>query len=213
MVDKRQGLNAYFAYTNSDGQQRFRFRCGGVSWGFRPVYDEAEARVKRSMYPHRVTSQMFTVMVLLKGYDEKTAFNTWMREYAEFAITPDPRTNVKMTVNVPDRNFLQVGVYRQGINYGDHVGSMLWQLTAVFEAAYDPLDKNAAVKVSQMRYDNADKVLKESLYFYPNDDEHTLSGSTQGIDYTPILDATTALGYIPASEDDPAPTPGRVRAE
>jgi len=195
-TDKRKGLNATFSYHDAHGKRLMRFRCGRVQWGFTQIYDEAEGRLHRSMYPHQVTTQPFQVTALCKGFNERKVLTDWMREYAEFAVTPDPRTNIKMTVNVPSRKFLQVGVIKGGIEYGDHVGSMLWMVNFTFECAYDPLDTNAAVHASYFDYADADVLLKESLYFYPQSDANTLRGRQFGSDFTATIEPVYDAGAV-----------------
>lgn len=194
--DARKGLNATFSYQDAHGKRVFHFRCGRVQWGFTQVADEAEGRLHRSMYPHQVTTQPFQVTALCKGYGERKVLMDWMREYAEFAVTPDPTTDIKMTVSVPSRRFLQVGVVKSGIEYGDHVGSMLWQVNFTFECAYDPLDVNAAVQSSYFDYADADVLLKESLYFYPQSDANTLGGRQVGSDFTPTIEPVLDAGAV-----------------
>jgi len=181
--DPRRGLNGSMSYTDARGRSLvFKFRCTQLSWGYRQIYDESEGRERRAMYPHRTAPNQFTVEATCIGYSEKEQLNAYLRSYGEFAITPDPSTNIKMTVSVPARKFMQVGVLKQGIEYGDHVASMVWTQMLVFEAAFDPLDKSARVNVSRFTFDNNDVLMNELLYFYPSGPQ--LSAGQYGNDYT-----------------------------
>lgn len=181
--DPRKGLNASMSYTDARGvTEVFRFRCTALSWGYRHIYDEAQARATRSMYPHRTAPNQFTVEATCVGYSEKEQLNAFLRSYGEFAITPDPATNIKMTVSVPSRKFMQVGVLKQGVTYGDHVASMVWPQMLVFEAAFDPLDTSSRVAYSTFSFEHNNVLMRELTYFYPTGPQ--LSEGQYGNDYT-----------------------------
>lgn len=140
----RQGLNATLSYARSSSVTRvYRVRCNKVVHGIQMVSDESQARMRRAYYPHRVTTQKFAISVLLSGFNERQDFTSWMSDYASFALDPDfgGGDYPTMSVVVPSYEFNQRGVPLTGYEWGDHVGSMVFNPQVIFEAAYEPWQK------------------------------------------------------------------------
>lgn len=147
----------------------YQVRCSAVTHGRQMVFDESTGRKTRSFYPHQAAPEQFMIQVDLKGYGERTDFIDWMASYGSYVIDPDNSSLdfPSMQVSVPAVEFMQRGVPLTGYEWGDHVGSMLWQLQMVFEAAIDPADPSKP-DVSYVK-DKWDAFAKDKAiqYFYP----------------------------------------------
>lgn len=165
----RQGLNATLSYRRGTSTRAYRIRVGAIVHGAEMVYDESQARLRRAFYPHRVTTQRFSITVLLKNYDERRSFTNWMSSYLGYALDPDlsAKEYPTMLITVPSYEFSQRGVPLTGYEWGDHVGSMVFNPTILFEAAYEPWDKT---KPAVTRVENAWRGIakdKAIHFFYP----------------------------------------------
>jgi hypothetical protein len=136
----RFGLNCTLSYLRGSSTYVYQVRCNGVTHGVAMVSDESQARSHRAFYPHRVAPQRFAITVQLVGWDERRSFTNWMASYASYAIDPDLAATSfpSMTVNAPSRSFLSKGVPLEGYEWGDHIGSLVFQPTIVFEPAISP---------------------------------------------------------------------------
>lgn len=169
MMPPRQGLNCTLSYKRGSTTRTYRVRCSAITYGVQMVSDESQARMRRAYYPHRVSTQQFGISVLLVGYDERLSLTNWLSDYATFALDPDLGNGdfPTMSVIVADRNFTHRGVPVSGYEWGDHVGSMVFSPTIVFEAAYEPWDKaKPAITHVEDTWSAfvQDKAIK---YFYP----------------------------------------------
>lgn len=130
--------NAAFSFTAGGSGYYFQTRCRRITHGYEVVASESHARTTRAFYPRQRALSQFGLTVELKGYSDYKAFMDFMRNYLQnFAANT---TTGAMSVGVPLRNFMRYGVPVGGISDGDHVGSMVFAPTIVFESIYDPLD-------------------------------------------------------------------------
>lgn len=166
----RQGLNATLSYQRGGTTAAYRVRCSGVQHGTQMIAEESKSRLRRAYYPHRLSTQQFMITVELKGYPEHRSLSTWLAGYSSYALDPDINSGTNyptMSVSVPSYDFVHRGVPLTGYEWGDHVGSMVWQIGIIFEAAYEPWAK---AKPAVTRVVNAwhafskDEAIK---YFYP----------------------------------------------
>jgi hypothetical protein len=173
----RQGLNCTLSYQSGGTAHTYRVRCVGLQHGVQMIFEESEARNFRAFYPHRAAMQRFTLAIQCKGVAERKSLVNWLSTYAQYAINPDivQDTFPWMTAAVPSRSFNQPGVPLQGYQWGDHVGSMLWNISLVFEAATTPGSK-AQPDVSSVIDSWAAFASDPAVqYFYPTGTQ--LSGS------------------------------------
>lgn len=159
--------NAAFAFTAGGSGYYFQSRCRGITHGYEVVASESHARTTRAFYPRQRALAQFTLTLELKGYADYKAFMDFMRSYLQnFAANT---ATGAMSVGVPQRNFLRYGVPVGGISDGDHIGSMVFAPTIVFESIYDPLDTaifttttdTSQVDLGTSQSDNA------ATFFYP----------------------------------------------
>jgi hypothetical protein len=136
----RLGLNCTLSYTRGTTSNSYKVRVRTLTHGTQQIAEESHARTHRAFYPHRSAPQQFAITVMLKGWNERRDFMNWLGSYGSYVVDPDLRTGdfPAMTVSLPSREFLGQGVPLQGYEWGDHVGSMLFEHQLVFESAVDP---------------------------------------------------------------------------
>lgn len=165
----RLGLNCTLRYARGDANHTYQVRVNSLTHGTQMVAEESHARTHRAYYPHRAAPQRFGIVVILKGWSERRDFMNWLGSYGEYVLDPDLAASVfpAMTVTVPAREFIGVGVPLEGYGWGDHTGSMIYQHNLVFESSIDPGQKSQPTtsfvdnKWSAFAQDEAIK------YFYP----------------------------------------------
>jgi hypothetical protein len=196
-ADTRQGLNCTLTYSRSGTTYGFRLRCTALTYGFTMVAEESQARTRRAYYPHRLAPDPFAIRVQLKGYQEKRVMNDWLASYAAWMLDPSLASNavVDMTVSVPSRSFSRRGVLVRGVEYGDHVASMLYEKALVFVTIQDPADPDAFTP-SKYVFDVNKDVSNDVQYFYPSSTQ--LSGD----------DAPPAGAYLVPQSTTTTPTGG-----
>lgn len=135
----RAGLNTLLQYQYGKKTFRFDVRASEIAYGSRLVADEAQARTRRAYYPHQVTAVPFSLVVIIRGYKERVQFSNFLNDYVSRAM--DPGLSVanfpSMLVFEPGRKFVRWGVPLTGIEWGDHVGSMVWTPRVVFQTHVD----------------------------------------------------------------------------
>jgi hypothetical protein len=141
------GENATFFYNYGKGGYTATARCTGVAYGMNVIATESHARQHRAMYPHQRAAGKFGLTLAFKGYFEQYAFMDFLRGYCRSMMdAADTDHSPGMTVTIAGEDgfhFMRKGLPVQGIVDGDHVGSMLFTPTIMFETIVDPLDTNA----------------------------------------------------------------------
>lgn len=182
----RQGLNCTLSYERGGSEHTYRIRVETIRHGIAMVSEEAQARMVRAYYPHRVTTQRFYLGVLLKGYAEHKELSSWLMDYVSYAVDPDYAGIFRsMNVVIPSREFIHKGIPLAGYHWGDKVGKILWGTTLEFEAAYEPW---AQAQPDTSAIDNLDAVYekeKAAKYWYPEGIQ--LSGGEQPVDFDRIV--------------------------
>jgi hypothetical protein len=147
--------------TGNSAQVRIR----KIEHSWEAVYRESHARIHRAMYPHQRAPSRFAITVELKGYQEQKPFMDFMFTYIQGFVGDQ---NNGMYVSCPARNFGRWGIPVEGVFQGDHVGSMVFAPTIVFETLHDPLDPTildgASPLVSQVGSPGSGD---QAAFFYP----------------------------------------------
>lgn len=166
----RAGLNAHMTYSVGGTQYQFDVRVEQLFHGSRMVADESMSRTRRAYYPHRLSASQFSMMVILKGYSERTLFSNFLNDYINRALDPSQTSGyAQMAVVMPVRNFLRRGVPLNGIQWGTSTGAMIWKPVVTFETTYDAsIGDGQNTPQSQFVLDNrATDQAPELKYFYP----------------------------------------------
>lgn len=193
MPETRQGLNCTLTYTREGRAYGYRVRAVGVSHGFTLLADESQARTRRAYYPKRLSPNPFGVQVQTRGYNEYKSLNSWLTSYASWILDPGlvSTADIFMSVSIPSRNFVRKGIPVQGIEFGDHVGSMLFQQQVVFVSLQDPADPDGFTP-SKFTFNVSQDVINDVKYFYPSSIQ--LSGED-----TPPSGSYTTVNYAQAN--------------
>lgn len=180
----RQGLNCLLGYSDGKKTRTFSVRADQVSHGKVMVFEESQARTVRAFFPHRVAEDRFMINVMLIGQKERRAFVNWLNGYAAFVLSTDLAVGQfpPMTVNIPSRKFYRTGVPMTGIEWGDHVGSMVWNHQVVFESIPAQVGVNATSRPIDV---NGGRDPANS-FFYPF--QQQLSADQAPVVYTQVLD-------------------------
>jgi hypothetical protein len=177
----RSGLNTSLSYSYNGKKYVFSLRVQEIAYGSRMVADESQARTRRAYYPHQVSSVPFSIVPIIKGYKERVQFSNFLADYVK--RVQDPSLSVSrfptMRVTCSARNFERYGVPIAGIEWGDHVGSMIWNPRVVFETHVDQSLGDTPGKYNWISYfvysagslDRSPQI----AYFYPSGIQ--LSGS------------------------------------
>lgn len=166
MSDSRQGLNCTLSYMYGRTRRAYRVRATVLTHGMQIIYDESQARVRQSFYPHRLSSAQFMVAVTTNGEDEYRSLVNWLTAYADYILDIDLREGEfpSMAVALPSENFLRKGVPLSGFEWSDAVGKMVWDMSLVFETAGEPGDEKGPRLSSVQGWGLYDQ---DTKYFYP----------------------------------------------
>lgn len=169
----RAGLNTTLSYTYGGKNYTFQVRAQEIAFGSRMVAGESQARTRRAYYPHQVSSVPFSVVPIIKGYQERVQFSNYLADYIRRIQDPGLAASSFPTVKVVSstRNFVRWGVPVSGIEWGDHVGSMVWTPRVVFETHVDQSIGDTPGAYKWASYFQLDKSSVEASpqikYFYP----------------------------------------------
>jgi hypothetical protein len=211
----RQGLNCTLSYSRAGSRQTYRVRAGALAHGVQMIASQDAARTQRAYYPHRTATERFSVVVLLKNWDERRDFTNWLASYGSYAIDPEVLQTPFpwMTVSVPSRQFLQYGVPLQGYEWGAHTGQMMFTPQVIFEAAASPGSSPSTPQVSSVINKwaafGSDKAIQ---FFYPFGTQ--LAGSQAPANYSHIQypgdpGSFSQQGTAVPTGPQPGPQPGK----
>lgn len=160
------GANGVLSYSGAGGGGTYSVRIRKLEHSWESIYRESHGRIHRAMYPHQRAPAKFTITVELKGYEEQKAFNDFMFTYIQSFVGD---LNNGMFVSCPSRNFARWGIPVQGPFQGDHVGSMVFAPTIVFETLHDPQDPTILDGASPLvsHEDLAGASGDQAAFFYP----------------------------------------------
>lgn len=177
----RRGLNCNLSYSYGGKTYAFAIRAQEIAYGSRMVAGESQARTRRAYYPHQVSSVPFSIVPIISGYRERVQFSNYIADYIKRVQDPSLSVSKFPTIKVVSaaRNFVRWGVPVSGIEWGDHVGSMVWTPRVVFETHVDQSlgDTPGSYKwVSYFQLDDSSVAASPQIkYFYPSGVQ--LSGS------------------------------------
>lgn len=203
----RKGLNCTLGYSDGKRLHTYRVRVDQVSHGRVMVYEESQARTRRAFFPHRAAEDKFSINVMLIGQAERRSFVSWLNGYASFVLSTDLAVGQfpPMVVNLPSRNFLKAGVPLTGIEWGDHVGSMVWNHAVIFEAVPSQMSTSATSRPKAI----TNLIDPATEYFYPF--QNQLSGNQAPAVYTDVI--TALASAEPQSATDIGIANGQVPSQ
>lgn len=138
--------NATLSYSSGGQISQTRVRCNILSFNYTLNSTESHARQHKAFYPHRRSQGDFQLSFECNGWSEFNELSNWFKEYAKAVLdlslndVPPP-----MTVSVPSRNFLRLGIPTTGIEFGDHLASMVFRPAIVFKSVSDPADTSTSI--------------------------------------------------------------------
>ena len=161
---------------SATGWGQHRVTVTQVAHGVSIITNQDDARSMRSLYLLRRSVAPFTVWVHSASYAESVELAEWLRGYATRAASPGSGVGA-MRVQVPSRDFDQLGVPDGEIAYGDRVGAYTYPATLTFQGVADTRERGNPVVATYQAA--ADKTV--SQYFYPAGTQ--LSGQRVGVDF------------------------------
>lgn len=185
----RKGLNGTLSYVASGKTRSFKVRVRGITYALNQIADQSQGRLNRVVYPRRLSQAPFSIQIDLNGHKEYRDFNNWMGGYSKYVLTTAYERSAvpQMSVSVPVRNFSRKGVLQGPIEWGDHLGSMLWSPTITFETTFEPGDsKPPRSQEDQYAATVASINDPTAEYYYPTGTQ--LSGSERPKTYAKVLD-------------------------
>lgn len=182
MADTRRGLNCTLSYSDGRTLHAYRIRAGRIMHEFEMIAEESQGRRFRAYYPKMTAPTQFGVQALFIGKRERDSFNSYMMRYAEYALDPglQGRDFPQMTVEVPKRRFTRIGIPLMGVEFGDHLGAMVFSPMLVFATSGEPLDWDQGFRISRVYNDRAASNSPAAEYFYPTGTQ--LSGGAAPLD-------------------------------
>lgn len=188
------GANCTLSYPRDGKTYAYRVRIGKLQHGIEQIADESQGRLRRAFYPHRLTNAQFSIGLILDGTrllpkagkafnsrpNEYEKFMTWLHSYMSYMLLQDESIEndlPRMTVSVPNYKFSREGIPLGPVLFGDHVASMIWTPTIVFETTRDYLEPHdvpssrflggyaALDKNSQFSYPSSPQLLGDEVAF------------------------------------------------
>jgi len=166
----RSGLNTTLSYY--DGTNLFnsaiRLRTASVTYEYAQVAQQTQGRTYKTFYPHLRSQAQFSIGILLKGYEEYRVMNNWFASYVKYSMTSTYENGVwpVMNVTVESRDFVRKGIPLGPFEWGDHIGSMVWTPTIVFQTVGEPGD-DGKIYTSEFNDNLSSKNDSDSKFFYP----------------------------------------------
>lgn len=162
--------NVTLAFSSTSGSYSLRTRVRGFAHKWEVVADESHARAMRAMYPKQRAVGKFALTFELNGYTEFAGLMTFFKSYVDavgtqFDTNNSPRPTMSVVLAV--RNFARNGVPISGMSMGDHMGSMVFRPTVVFESAHDPFDNTILLPGQASTFDPAGTEDDVRNFFYP----------------------------------------------
>jgi hypothetical protein len=201
--------NCTLAYKKGGTVNAFKAWCTGYTYGFEMIASESSARRFRAYYPTRTAPTRFSVTLALRANtatdrngrprpntSEYDRFGDYMANYYNYMLELQNSSGSGSTsygglmlVALAGRNWGRFGIPLTGVSYGDHVGSLLWTPTIVFETALDPFEVDNDISIAQ--YFKPVNPTPASDYFYPWNEFAYGDKDSNVYDYEQLLDYRT----------------------
>jgi hypothetical protein len=158
------GTNCTLSFQSNDGSFSIAVRVRKLAHRWEAIFTESHAREHRAMYPRQRAVGQFALTLELKGYAEQEQVMNFFRSYVySWQVGNKPTMHVVSQV----KSFIRRGVPIKGMTIEDHVGSMVFMPTIIFESAQDPLDPTIILPSAASSHDLAGTETDVKNFFYP----------------------------------------------
>lgn len=140
---------------------------------------DSEARSRRAFYPTTVDGSAFRLVLAFKSYAERESFNTWMNKFM-VGVSEGSAKHGTMTVQVPSRKFIQVGVPQGEVEYGQGVLDVGYEMTLTFLGAKSPVNLSLSSKMAGVSYLQDARSNPKAQFFYPSSNQVKGAASLDG---------------------------------
>lgn len=162
--------NCTLSFSSADGGYSLSTKVRKLAHKWVVVATESHAREQRAMYPKQRSVGQFALTFDLNGYNQFNQLMQFFRSYVavigqQFDNRPTSRPTMQVVMAV--RGFSRAGVPISGMSMGDHIGSMVFNPTIVFESAHDPQDPTILTGAQASTTDLAGAEKDAKSFFYP----------------------------------------------
>jgi hypothetical protein len=140
-----------------------------VAYGVSSSYVEAESVTDRTVYFHNVYTDNFVISMQFDSWASYQGAADWFSAYMSMAADPDTLNISPMTVMVPSRNFIGVGIPETGVSFGDHVPAITYPMTVSFVGALN------STNPTENDYGSPAKPGINNSTFYPIDNSYAIN--------------------------------------
>lgn len=213
-LDKRQGLNASFAYDVPGTNANVTYWVRAVAFGYGTIQLSSETmnRIKRAFYPRNVINSPFYVTIAVKGVAERASFSNFIKTYSDSYLSPDSQYPPVMVFTLGSLKVQEYVIPTSGFQWGNSVGAMMWTPTITMQIAdstYLPsgVQRTGGVGISDLDMNNyTNSVLKASpevQYFYPEGIQLTGDQAPPSGNWDPALGPLSAVGVDSTAQGTP----------
>jgi len=165
-----------------------------VAYGVSSSYVEAEAAHDRSVYFHNVYTDNFIISLQFNSWAAYHAGADWFSFYMAKAADPDNMNISPMTVMVPSRNFVGVGIPETGVSFGDHVPAITYPMSVSFVGTLN------TITPTENDYGPPAKPGVNNSTFYPIENSYAINPSDSTLYDVPTPPvAVTSNTSVPAN--------------
>ncbi len=174
----------------------YRVRVMGIDYGLDIISSaDSEARSRRAFYSITTSGSSFGLILGFISWAERERFNKWMSGFMT-SVSEQRAKYGTVTVRVPKRNFVRVGVPEGDLEYGEGLTDMLYLVRLSFVGATNPVTSNLDSNGKGISYFKGPGSSQESSYFYPAGQQIKGAESLEEIifDSAPLPAGPTAPG-------------------
>lgn len=130
------------------------------------VASEDASAKRKAFYAERATSGSFDTQFVFVSWTELNSFLNWLRGYLERVTNPHAANVGPVTVTLPSRKMIKIGVPNGGLVYDDAVGSLQYSLHMKWLGTSDPVGDIGRTD-GIVSFFKASTNNPESRWFYP----------------------------------------------
>lgn len=134
-----------------------------VQHGINVVASQGQSRNQQAFYPVKRTSGSFGLVLLFPTHADYQSMALWLANYAMKMADGTDRLG-PMRVQIPGSEFDKIAIVKDGIDFGDKMEAVTYQLNLGFEGARDSLD-HASGLISTFSFPEGVDTI--GRYFFP----------------------------------------------